>query len=190
MEIEGSGARWALKPTFDVAIRGGGGTEESVFIRVAWSSSLSQSFHHEGHDGARSQSRRKRRTRAFNFPPPRPDFATRCRPTSSPPRNSMKSVANKTCVNSVASIRRSLPGLSRQRARYSRLQELQHMDPHRNGDVGTIVDRRQERQDSDVALDEDISASRVESLLRLHAQLPCGRRVDRRAALRLALNVG
>ena len=69
MEIEGSGARWALKPTFDVAIRGGGGTEESVLIRVAWSSSLSQSFHHEGHDGARSQSRRKRRTRAFDFPP-------------------------------------------------------------------------------------------------------------------------
>ncbi len=50
---------------------------------------------------SRSQSRRKRRTRAFNFPPPRPAFATRCRPTCSSPRNSMKSVANKTCLNSV-----------------------------------------------------------------------------------------
>ena len=57
----------------------------------------------EGHDGARSQSRRKRRTRAFNFPPPRPAFATRRHPTSSPPRNSMKRVANKTCVNSIGS---------------------------------------------------------------------------------------
>src|SRR5271157_5326497 len=101
MEIEGSDARWALKSRFEVAFRGGIRTAESVLISVAWSSSLSQSFHHEGHEGARSQSRRKRRTRAFNFPPPRPAFARRCRPTSSPPRNSMKRVANKTCVNSV-----------------------------------------------------------------------------------------
>ena len=98
MEIEAPDARWALKSRFEVVIRGGIRTAESVLIRAACSSSLSQSFHHEGHQGARSQSRRKRRTRAFNFPPPRPAFATRCRPTSSPPRNSMKRVANKTCV--------------------------------------------------------------------------------------------
>ena len=70
------------------------------------------SFHHEGHEGARSQSRRKRRTRAFNFPPPRPAFATRCRPTSSPPRNSMKSVANRTCLNSVGFAPRQAPARS------------------------------------------------------------------------------
>src|SRR5208337_5065235 len=65
----GSDARRALKSTFEVAIRGGIRTAESVFIRAACSSSLSQGFHHEGHEGARSQSRRKRRTRAFDFPP-------------------------------------------------------------------------------------------------------------------------
>ncbi len=37
-------------------------------------------------------------------------FATRCRPRSSPPRNSMKSVANKTCVNSVAAFAGMTPG--------------------------------------------------------------------------------
>src|SRR5208282_6319381 len=99
----GSDASWALKSRFEIAIRGGIRTAESVLISVSWSCLLWHSFHYEGHEGARSQRRRKRRTRAFNFPPPRPAFATRCRPTSSPPRNSMKRVANETCVNSVAS---------------------------------------------------------------------------------------
>ncbi|HKN26960.1 MAG TPA: hypothetical protein VJY34_03395 [Roseiarcus sp.] len=45
------------------------------------------------------------------------------------------------------------------------------MDPHRNCDVGTIVNR-QKRRDGNVALNEDIHAWRVESLLRLHAQPP------------------
>jgi hypothetical protein len=68
------------------------------------------------------------------------------------------------------SFRRRLLRLSRQRASYSRLQELQHVDAHRNGDVGMVVNRCQERHDSNVALYEDIYASRVESLLLLHAQ--------------------
>ncbi len=36
------------------------------------------------------------------------------------------------------------------------------MDSHRNGDVGTVVDRGQERQDGDVALDEHVGASRMQ----------------------------
>ncbi len=40
MEIEGSDASWALKSRFEVAIRGGIRTPESVLISVAWSSSL------------------------------------------------------------------------------------------------------------------------------------------------------
>src|SRR5208282_3752016 len=108
----GSDASWALKSRFEIAIRGGIRTAESVLISVSWSCLLWHSFHHEGHEGARSQSRRKRRTRAFNFPPPRPAFATRCRPTSSPPRNSMKSVANRTCLNSVGFAPRQAPARS------------------------------------------------------------------------------
>src|SRR5208283_2689957 len=34
--------------------------------------------------------------------PPRPAFATSCRPGLSPPRNSMERVVNSTCVNSVS----------------------------------------------------------------------------------------
>jgi len=67
MEIKSPEARRALKSTFEVAIRGGVRTAESVLIRVAWSSSLSQGFDREGHEGARSQSRRKRRMRTGNF---------------------------------------------------------------------------------------------------------------------------
>src|SRR5271157_206441 len=44
------------------------------------------------------------------------------------------------------------------------------MDTHGNGDVGAVVDRRQERQNGDVALDEDIRASRVKNFL-LHSEL-------------------
>lgn len=58
-----------------------------------------------------------------------------------------------------------------QRAGDPRLQQLQRMDPHRNGDVGTIVDRRQKGQNSDVALDEDINASCMKNLLWAHPEL-------------------
>src|SRR5574337_1886035 len=52
------------------------------------------------------------------------------------------------------------------------LQLLENVNAHRHGHVGMAVDLGEERQNGDLALDDDAAAARVETVDPLHGLLP------------------